>query len=238
MGPDTIVKKALVWLGRRGKRVAQHIALHNSEQAVAAKTRPWILRKAMHSVTIGGDRVTKKICEKTLKGFDHYVAQENGRHAFTKLFGRQIGRRADQTAFRLIVDETGKIITGYAVTAAQAATSTAGILILDRYISETIGGLNRVDEEYAAAHPPREDTLVEQIIDFFLMSDLGDEPVGANEGLYLAEDRYRSIMEQQYISALEELKGTYLDAGELEDVRARFREGIAGAVAPYVEDEG
>jgi hypothetical protein len=237
MGPDTIAKKALIWLARRTKRVAQHIALHNSEQTVAAATRPWILAKARHSVTIGGDRVTKKICEKTLKNFDSYVAQQNGRHAFTKLFGRQIGRDEAQTAFRVVVDEAGKIITAYAVTAEQAAASTAAVVILDRYLMETIEGLNRVDEEYAAAHPPREESLVEKIADFF-MSDLGDEAANEHEGLYIAEERYRSIMEQKYISALEELQRACMGPDERANLRTQFNEGIAGAAAPYVEDDG
>lgn len=237
MVAQVIAKKALVWLARRSKRVAQHIALHNSEQAVAAKTRPWILRKAAHTVTIGGDRVTKKICEKTLKGYDHYVVQRNGNHAFTKLFGRQIGRRADQTAFRVIVDEAGRIVTGFAITAAEAAASMAAVVALEQVLIETIDGLNRVDEEYAAAHPPREESLVVKIADFF-MSDLGNEPAGANEGMYLAEDRYRSIMESQYLSYLEQLRQGSLGGQERADALAMFREGIAGAVAPYVEDEG
>ena len=237
MGPDTIAKKALVWLGRRTKRVAQHIALHNSERATLAEARPWILRKAMHSVTIGGDRVTKKICEKTLKTFDHYVAQNNGRHAFTKLFGRQVGRRAEQTAFRVIVDEAGRIVTGYAITAAQAASTTTAILILDRVLVDTIDGLNRVDMEYAAAHPPREEGWIEKIADFFI-SDLGNEPLGEHEGLYMAEGAYQTIMQAQYISLMQETEQRSIGGDELETLKTQFREGIAGAVAPYVEDEG
>ncbi|SDD94219.1 hypothetical protein [Belnapia rosea] len=242
MGPDTIAKKALVWLARRTKRVGQHIARHNSERRVLAERvapgeRPWILRKALHSVTLGGDRVTKKICEKTLKSFDHYVLQENGNHAFTKLFERQIGRRAEQTAFRVIVDDAGRIVTGFAITAAQAAASMTAILILDKALTDTIQGLKQVEQDYVAKHPHPEEGLAEKIADFF-MSDLGNEPAGENEGLYIAKDRYRIIMECQYISLMEELQGASIGGEERQDLLLQFREGVAGNVAPYVEDQG
>jgi len=237
MGPDTIAKKALIWLGRRTKRVAQHIAGHNSTREALAKTRPWILRKAAHSVTIGGDRVTKKICERTLKTFDHYTAQRHGRHAFTKLFGRQIGRSADQTAFRLIVDESGRIITGFAITAAQAAASTIAVVGLEQILVETIEGLNRVASEYAAAHPPREEGWVEKVADFF-MSDLGNEPAGANEGQFMAESRYQLMMQSKYISSVQESQKRTLSGDDLNKLKGQFNDGIAGAIAPYVDDEG
>ena len=235
-----IAARALGWLAMRTKRVGSHIALHNSKQAARAIGRPrhdlWILNKGIHSVLIGGDRVTQKICEKTLKGFDSWVLQRNGNYAYTKAFGRQIGRLEGQTAFTVIVDASGAIVTGFAHAPA-AAASTAPSVILGLAVTETIEGLSRIDEEYIAANPPREEGIVMKIIDF-LMEDLGNEPAGEKEGMYLAEDRYRMVMENQYMSYLQELKQMSLGGKEREEALATFREGVAGHAAPYVEDEG
>lgn len=236
MTAGAIAKKALTWLAGRTKKVAKHVGLHNSKPDVAGKTRPWILNKAAHSVTLGGDRVTRKICERTLKSFDHYVAQSNGRHAFTKLFGRRVGRLPEQTAFRVIVDANGRIVTAFAVTAAQAASSTSMVFALEDTLVRTIGGLNGIEAAYAAV-PPREESLAEGIVDFF-MSELGNTALNANEDMMLAKNRFREIMENVYIAHVEKALGKSIAGDERRLLRDQFRDGIAGAVAPYVEDDG
>jgi hypothetical protein len=238
LGAGVAARKALAWLAGRSKRVSQHVALHGSEQGVAAQTRPWILRKAAHSVTIGGDRVTRKICERTLKTYDKYVLQEGGRHAFFKDFGRQVGRRPGQTWFLVIVSATGqKIVTAFAVTEVQALTSTVALFILTEKVVECLEGMQRIEVTYKSK-APREESFIVELIDFLFMSDLGDEAAGEDENMYLEQDRYRTIMEQQYLSALQEVQGRSFGTDDTSDALKQFREGVAGAVAPYVEDEG
>jgi len=62
--------------------LTQHIALHNSEREALRRHVPGFAESHAQRHA-RGDRVHKKICEKTLKSFDHYAAQNNGRHVFT-----------------------------------------------------------------------------------------------------------------------------------------------------------
>jgi hypothetical protein len=130
-----------------------------------------------------------------------------------------------------------KITTAFAVTEAQALTSNALVFILTVSVVACIEGMQRVEMEYKEKHVPRDEAFLMQLIDFF-MSELGNEEVNEFEGAYIAQDRYRTIMEQQYLSALQEMQGRSLGPNDISDALAQFRDGVAGSVAPYVEDEG
>ena len=235
MGPDTIIKKSLIWLARRGKSVSKHISLHNSTREAAGRTRPWILEKATHSITRGGDRVSKNLIERTLKDADSYALQANGRHAFSKEFGRQIGRDVDQTALRVIVNNAGKIVTAYAVTAAQALATIAALTVLDEALSDTIESLDQITASYDPKAADRDESSVEAIIDFF--SDLGNDSLGKHEFFYVQMGHLVYSKEQQYLSRMQELGGQTFDGDERNRVLSSFREAIACAAAPYLDDD-
>jgi hypothetical protein len=98
--------------------------------------------------------------------------------------------------------------------------------------------MERIETDYKATHVSRDEGFIMALIDFLIMSDLGDEAVNENEDMYIQQDRYQTIMERQYISALQEIQSMSFGASDVSDALAQFREGIAGAAAPYVEDQG
>lgn len=235
MGPDTVAKKALVWLARRGKSVSKHIRIHNSSTIVASRARPWILEKAIHTITRGGDRVAQNLCERTLKDYSSAVVQRNGRVAFTKVFDRQIGRSAGQTAFRVIASAEGKIITAFVLSAAEAAVTVGAFVILEEPVIETINELESIHASYVPHDPFKDENVVCKIVDFF-MDDLGNESVGQHEYLYMRQGQAMRRGQQKYFASLGELNNMTLTPEARLKAMETFNESVAGVAAPYLDD--
>ncbi len=242
MGPiiAAAIRKATVWLAKRGKGVSKHIGHHTHSAANAAARNSRYLARAMgrspHSVF--RDPRPKKLIERALASPTRADVQKNGYVVVEKEFNRMIGK-AGETGLKVIIDpRTGRIVTAYPIRLGVFAAvgvlpeTVVGAEIDDR-VSNTIDNINRMIDEYERTHPEPEPNIVELIIDFLLdPTPAGDR----REDLYVQIHNLVAFQTDELIQELEKAIGTQLNSDQRAQVSAQFRDAVAGGSAGTLDE--
>lgn len=228
----TIVRRAAVWLARRGKGVSKHVGKHTRNLISAARNRPWILERTVHGVFKNPN--PKKLIERALKNADIMQVQARTGHVqVIKTFEKAIGRGGEKSIM-IFIRATGAIITAYPVHLAEVLASGTAAVMLSDVIVDTLDGLQQLSEKHEAhkAAMDANESLAYKIIDFFLFDST---PANEDEDLYIAQARFHQIMQEKYLAVSMDIEQRSFGPDEVSAAKQRFDDGIGGAAAAYLE---
>lgn len=193
-----IAKRALKWLGKKGKNVSAHIAKRH------------IAKRLGKTTFTGGGKFVKKLIRKTMEQPDNIVDQGR-RIVFEKNFGRKVGQGGEEIV-RVVVDKvTGKIITAFPTAAFRAGLTVAAIATASAAATEADAAIL---DRRAAIKKAGEPSNLEQFIDLLF----GYSSVARDEDV-LVEERIIEEKIQEAITAIEEEMQVSLSPDQRDDVR-------------------
>lgn len=230
-----ILLRAGAWLLRRTTRsITKHIARHGRRIAGRAVHSIFRNPRAIRDLTSRAIREGTALAQRATRHGADEILEEGGvrvfrqatrtpgkfRYVLEKDFGREIGTQGERI-LRLIIDETGRLVTAFPVDRFMAMGLAAGAVTI--FGEHTANATERVRERIEAEEN-RPTDWVGEIIDFLNPLSGGS----LNEGEDLELDIYRIITDttNQVIREIEETEHVTLDPAQRQAIRDLVEVGV------------